>query len=117
MGRLTEIAHRVKRSLGYVPATLHCTACGRPSTDPVAFISGPGLYLCGPCVRDAENQAAHVDPAIRPKTRCQFCGEYRPLVSFGAASLVNVCIVCVKLMTEMVDEYDDASGPSDPGPS
>src|SRR5262245_11279817 len=109
MGRLTEIAHRVKRRLGFVPATLHCTAFDRPSTDPGAFISGPRLYLCGACVREAEHKAAQVDPAGRPKTRCQFCGEYRPLVSIGTAATVNVCIVCVKLMTEMVDEYDESN--------
>ncbi len=106
MGRIVNFARRVKRMLGHSTSTLTCSTCGRARSDSIAFISGPGVFLCGVCVRDAATRRSHLPPAGGPSTRCRLCGGHRPLVAIGEAAGLNVCVVCIRQMNEMVDEYD-----------
>ena len=107
MNAILDLAHRVKRALGYSPAPLHCSVCNQARTDDVGFISGPGVFFCGDCVKRA---VADIPAASRPEygpgSRCRCCGGHRPLVTFEVTPEIRVCVVCVRDMNDMIDDYD-----------
>ena len=107
MSTILDLARRFKRALGYSPSSFHCSVCNRARTDDVGFISGPGVFFCGNCVKRA---AAAIPAASNPEyglgSRCRCCGGHRPLVTFDVTPEIRVCVVCVREMNDMIDDYD-----------
>ena len=107
MSTILDLARRFKRALGYSPSSFHCSVCNRARTDDVGFISGPGVFFCGNCVkRAAAAIPAASNPAYGPGSRCRCCGGHRPLVTFDVTPEIRVCVVCVRMMNDMIDDYD-----------
>ena len=107
MNAILELAHRVKRALGYSPSSFHCSVCNRARTDDVGFISGPGVFFCGNCVKRANAAIPTASkPEYGPGSRCRCCGGHRPLVTFDVTPEIRVCVVCVRDMNDMIDDYD-----------
>ena len=107
MSAVLDIVHRLKHAFGYTPATLHCSVCGRARTREVGFISGPGVFFCGTCVRHAATLPSN------PNTQgpaCRVCKGHRPLVTLNAVDGLRVCVVCVRHMNDMIDDYDARYG-------
>jgi hypothetical protein len=107
MSSIADLAHRIKRALDYSPSSLHCSVCNRARTDDLGFISGPGVFFCGNCVkRAAAAIPAASNPEYGPGSRCRCCGGHRPLVTFEVTPEIRVCVVCVRMMNDMIDDYD-----------
>ncbi len=109
--RYEQLRRRVDR------ASLVCSFCNRSGFDVAHLISGPGIFICERCVRDAS------DPAIPAETRstsglrdavgaaasdlgCCFCGKTRA----DAGRLViarppaAICEACLVICSEICDE-------------
>jgi hypothetical protein len=88
-----------------------CSACGQPKAKARRLLSGPGVYLCEACIRDASERLAEAEVGTGAPGRCRFCGVTRPRAPLGggAAPLV-VCAPCVRLMEGMLAEHDARRG-------
>jgi len=99
---------RIRRWL-YQPFTLRpeirCAACDRARTpNGPKFISGPGVYLCQPCVADALVGVASVPPGTsathrlggKAPSQCSFCGrkmgDARGLLGLLHAAICRDCL-------------------------
>jgi ribosomal protein S14 len=104
MVHLREAAGRLLRR---VRLPLHCSACGRPRAEVRRLLSGPGVYMCETCIRDAAARLA--EPAVGADTpgRCRFCGVTRaPVLLTEGATPLAVCAACVRLMEGILAEDD-----------
>lgn len=42
--------------------SVKCSFCGRGKETREAIVAGPGVYICSPCVKDAEGVLARLPP-------------------------------------------------------
>jgi hypothetical protein len=108
MGYLREAA---RRALTRVRPPLQCSACGRAKGTETRFLSGPGVYLCEVCVRDAMAHGSGPVVAEGAAARCRFCGQRRPPVAFADAAPLAVCATCMRLMDTVLTEDDRRGRP------
>jgi len=109
--RLTEGVRRWLRRHAVRP--VHCGACGEPKGVGRRMISGPGVYLCEPCVRDAAASLVDSAAGAAAPARCRFCGQTQPPARLAQARApLPVCVACVRLMDGILTEDDARSGPA-----
>lgn len=84
-----------------------CSACHLPRAAGRRLISGPSVYICESCVREA---AARVTAVQQPAV-CSFCGHAeRPV--FGRWPQVSICRDCVGIAEDILADDRHRDPPS-----
>jgi hypothetical protein len=87
------------------PAT-RCGWCGRTTADDVRLLSGPGVYLCAACVRDAVRHERGAEATDANAVGCQFCNRIRPALRPTGPGVVQICSACLVLLDSILSEHD-----------
>lgn len=102
---MAGISQRVRRFARRFQRPTCCSACQTPRGSGRRLISGPGVYICEVCVREASSKTADTSP-----TRCSFCQKD------GRASAawpdVAICPDCVDLAERIFSEDNRRSPPA-----
>ena len=93
-----------KLLLGFQPS-LRCTGCGRLHFEVDKLVSGPEVYICEACTREAAKRVNAVLPA--PKMLiCSFCGGQGKIVPLGAEEDHGTCASCVAIIQGVLREAE-----------
>jgi hypothetical protein len=94
-----------------------CSFCSRPQRKSRLLVSGPGVFICDPCIGLAgsvlaSGKKAHTPlgaisavPAANTRERCSFCGKRRHQVDgIASTGAAEICSNCLKLCKEILAE-------------
>ena len=87
-----------------MPATLHCTFCGRSGLEAEKIIAGPPpFFICDSCV-GAYSEAAR-EETIALHDHCSFCGRTRRKVRvLRGGDEATICDDCLGLCRDILEE-------------
>ena len=93
-----------KLLIGFQPP-LRCTGCGRLHFEVGKLVSGPKVYICDACTREAAMRVnAHL-PAPKSLT-CLFCGAKGRVIPIGADEDQGTCANCVAIIQEVLKDAE-----------
>jgi DNA-directed RNA polymerase subunit RPC12/RpoP len=76
-----------------------CNGCARAYADVDRLVSGPRVYICSDCNRDAANR-------LDTSGRCTFCGKKTLVAHLHADRSVAICGGCVALVDHIIRESE-----------
>ena len=100
------VLNTLRRLTTRMPPTPRCGWCGRTRAAGARLLSGPGVYLCERCVRDAAAPERGAEATHASAVGCGFCGRIRPALRPAGPDVVPVCGACVALLDSVLREHD-----------
>jgi hypothetical protein len=100
-----SLARQILRALvPWARKPLRCTGCGRTREEVAHLVSGPDVYICESCTREAATRL-ETDLPLKPFTRrCSFCGKIAHIAPLGIDAGHAVCGECTALIVEIIGE-------------
>ena len=86
-----------------MPATLHCTFCGRSGLEAEKIIAGPPpFFICDACVKMFSETGAQEEAR---RDQCSFCSKKRRQVrALVGREKTDICDVCLRLCRDILAE-------------
>jgi ATP-dependent protease Clp ATPase subunit len=98
---------------------VHCSFCGQSHSDATKVVAGPGVWICGHCIRSATRVLSGAGPSTddtgrfelvaddEQAIRCSFCGRSprraRDIVK-GGPHIRAICRSCLDICNEVLAE-------------
>ncbi|MGI8446373.1 MAG: ClpX C4-type zinc finger protein [Streptosporangiaceae bacterium] len=94
-----------------------CSFCGRDQKHVKLLMAGPGVFICGGCIRRAHAALVTGKAIVTPEVtirrvrdearaeRCDWCGKRRYQVpAMASGGQARICAECLRLCHEIMDE-------------
>jgi hypothetical protein len=93
-----------KLLIGFQPP-LRCMGCDRLHFEVGKLVSGPQVYICEACTREAAKRVnAHL--AAPKSLTCLFCGGNVKVIPIGADEDQGTCASCVAIIQDVLREAE-----------
>ena len=109
MRSIREVARRL---MTRTRPPLRCSACGRAKGQWTQLLSGPGVYLCNVCIRDATTRDPSLGSSAAPAVTCRFCGRFRSPVAYAHTVSLPCCAECMRTADAVLSEDDERRRPA-----
>src|SRR5262245_38340238 len=93
-----------KLLIGFQPPQ-RCTGCGRLHFEVGRMVSGPQVYICDACTREAAMRVNAYLPAPTDLT-CVFCGGKVRVIPIGPQEDQGTCASCVAIIQDVLKEAE-----------